>query len=72
MWVVWKLIKPSKRDRLEDLALGALSFITISFYQTHFGYMPIYEKYEDAVAYYPNEQIIKLPIEEVSIENIKK
>ena len=70
MYIVWKIIKPKPNDKIEDIALCCLSLLTISLYQTHFGYMPIYEKYEDAVGYFPNDMILKLPILEIPTETV--
>lgn len=72
MWLVFKILKPKSGQGLEDLALGALSYLSVALYQSHFGYMPIYDKYEDAVGYFPNEMILKLPIEETKIEDKDK
>lgn len=70
MYLVWKIIKPKPNDKIEDIALGCLSLITISLYQTHFGYMPVYEKYEDAVGYFPNDLILTLPLYEILTETV--
>ena len=72
MYIVWRIIPIEVGQKIEEIAPGSVSLISIGLFGRHFGYMPVFLSYEEAYKAFPHSMVVRLPIYEVKLtdENI--